>query len=1325
MNNLKHFARLAVLLLIFLVSINLVLGLDETTVLIVDDNDAEPFGDGITSQAYYRDIISNITNLGTYNDINYSITYWNQTLNGSLGLSYLQSFATVVWTTGEFFEFTPSVGDIVTLENYVEQGGKLIISGEFMLFDWEQNSFTDNVLHANSPGNDFGNLDSINITNASHPVTQGFAQDDILTFIASPGSFNHIPDELVNVIDGAHVLAVRGTDSTNTGTASLVVFENESTGARVVYIPFSIYLLNNSNRSLLVQNAMKWMDDFPPKVHNITLTPGDADGLDPDVQINFTVNATDLYNVSDVILTYKCAAGAGTCSPGTDTFTNVTMFYNTTTRLWENASFTPDVPGTWQYKIFVNDTLGNQNYTDTFNLSIEYDYSWTRTPSKFDNLACGFSKICTVGNLTINNTGDFTLNFDLSSNFVDTSFNLTDPFDLAAKDHEVIEVNLTAGSAQAESSVVITIDATTANADPDEDTTNMTFTASAGGPVFELTIINPPAEANKSDPGAIYLNASLKNIGNETANYTWINWTLPANWLNISGTNLTKNISNVSVNEIVFHNITVNLTSDAATGTQKVNVTAASNNNASDSATASIVVTETSTITTTITTTTTTGGGGGTTGGGGGSAVPIVKPEKIEISQVVELVRGEGNNFTIDVTNTFEDSILENLTIQVEGFLSQYLTTTPDVITALIYKQSRAFTVTVSAPTYKGYEEHILNATVTGMLIKTEKIANFTVTSRNPFTLKNYISLIIHEISKEEADISLEEAAKAIDEMQQAGFQVKKSLKLLEEAKEKLNIGRYQLAKEVSNQIIDIRDNAFSANSLMEEMKSKILKAENKGLQVEETKRLLNLALAAFEREDFLTAIQRTKDSQLSIVIETKGKINIVKFIIDNWFPILIALIILSISGYFVRKQLTLLIISRRLEDLQKEEVTINELMKEVQEKHYKDKKISTTEYHKAMYGYEKRLDEISQLITRLRSKRVGIIKISNEIKNLKKEDEKVVNLIKQLQDAYYNRQKITKRAYLRKIREYKLRRTEIEKTVAVLEAKLAKKEKLEELKAKEVSKKEIISEIKKKEVRFKKRPPETKPKSRFSFKNFFKRKKDDSREVKKILDELIKKKDKPEPISLLPKKQIEPTKKKIQLIKRAKASIKDLIQILKNQRIFRHKTKEIEDFSGSEPIPVQSKENIEILKNELAIKELFSQKENIIRKIIKKLSIKNIINKAIEKKKTKSTDPSIHEKLSAHYKKEIISKLKSKFQLDKIKSKHKKDYSEDIESQEKQRFSGSQKSERFLRTLKKHGFEVEEQEKKKPEPKHIIPKSKSHTKRTILRHLREVHKHG
>ena len=333
MNNPKYVIWPAMLFLIFAASIAPASGAAENTVLIVDDNDASKLQDGIASATHYRDIIGNISYT---NGINYTISYWNQTVNSTLSLAELQSYAAVIWSTGTFFAFAPSASEQPILENYVTQGGNLIISGEFMLEDASgiepASDFTRKVLHANNSDFIEADLDDINITNISHPVTRNFGLHDI--FSTTSSSFDHTPDRVNNAVGSANVLAVRGPASSDKGKPTIIAFENQTNDARVIYFAFSIYLLNSSNRTNLVQNAMKWMDNYPPTVNSVNLTPGDLDSIDPNQQINITANVTDLYNVSAVKFSYKCAAGAGTCSPGTDTFTNLTMFYNATTNLW-------------------------------------------------------------------------------------------------------------------------------------------------------------------------------------------------------------------------------------------------------------------------------------------------------------------------------------------------------------------------------------------------------------------------------------------------------------------------------------------------------------------------------------------------------------------------------------------------------------------------------------------------------------------------------------------------------------------------------------------------------------------------------------------------------------------------------------------------------------------------------------------------------------------------------------------------------------------------------------------------------------------------------
>ncbi len=274
-----------------------------------------------------------------------------------------------------------------------------------------------------------------------------------------------------------------------------------------------------------------------------------------------------------------------------------------------------------------------------------------------------------------------------------------------------------------------------------------------------------------------------------------------------------------------------------------------------------------------------------------------------------------------------------------------------------------------------------------------------------------------------------------------------KATQYLNDAKQAFEDRDFNKAKELSDKIIRMKAAAFEANKLINEIKEGIRKSKERGINVDEAERFLNLAVAAFEREDFETALKRAQDAQLTYLLISKGKFNILWFLKTYWWAVLIVLLLLSAGGSIVYKKLALTLIERKIEDLDKEDSTINKLIIELQEKTYKKKELSVPEYHKQMASYEKRLSNIGQSRTRLRSRRAGIIKTANEIEILKKEDGNVVEKTKALQDSYYNKQNLTKRQYERRNNEYKIRRTEIEKSIVVLETKLAKKEKLEELK--------------------------------------------------------------------------------------------------------------------------------------------------------------------------------------------------------------------------------------------------------------------------------------
>ena len=83
--------------------------------------------------------------------------------------------------------------------------------------------------------------------------------------------------------------------------------------------------------------------------------------------------------------------------------------------------------------------------------------------------------------------------------------------------------------------------------------------------------------------------------------------------------------------------------------------------------------------------------------------------------------------------------------------------------------------------------------------------------------------------------------------------------------------------------------------------------------------------------------------------------------------------------------------------------------------------------------------------------------------------------------------------------------------------------------------------------------------------------------------------------------------------------------------------------------------------------------------------------------------------------KQEIISQLKDKIRFDiekqQIFRKPKRDYIK--------HFSKDGDS------LRKYGFNIKVPGEKKPEPTYVLPKSDTHTKRSIINHFKEVYKNG
>jgi hypothetical protein len=199
--------------------------------------------------------------------------------------------------------------------------------------------------------------------------------------------------------------------------------------------------------------------DTEPGFISITSTPSNnsLDDLDPNTTIVIEVNISDNeQNIDTVILQWKNASS----NWNENNVTNVTMINQTAKSTYTifNGSFRPpySVENNYTYRIWANTTQGRTNTSQEYNLTLYWDCTWNAAPLSLGATA-GYGERKSIGNITINNTGDSeysndscSLDFTLKDNFpsIPTRVSLNGinndlTFTLSAKENKTIQVNFT------------------------------------------------------------------------------------------------------------------------------------------------------------------------------------------------------------------------------------------------------------------------------------------------------------------------------------------------------------------------------------------------------------------------------------------------------------------------------------------------------------------------------------------------------------------------------------------------------------------------------------------------------------------------------------------------------------------------------------------------------------------------------------------------------------------------------------------------------------------------------------------------------------------
>jgi hypothetical protein len=1042
-------------------------------------------------------------------DVSVSVVQANVTLpNGSIQIQ------TVVGSSPKFnFTFTNTV-----------------IPGKYNV-TWIANDTTNNIQTAS---------DSFNITDAIAPVVVLTAPVNAANFSNVSITFNFTATD--NVLQAMNcslfvdsTLQANNASVTN-GSPILFAVGSFSEGSHAWNVTCADSSLNTNTS----ETRTFRLDGTSPVPNELFFVPNSTDDVDPGVIINFTANVTDnLVGVHTVFLQTKLSS---------DTEFNNTLMSVISNSLF-NASFNFTVAGTYNVRIFANDTVNNNVTSNLVNITVEFDRTWLRSPSTFTPIIANSSQNVTLGNLLINNTGDFSLNFTINSSSVQTRFNESANFTLAPKTTRSIQVNDTASSGGVKS-ITLNISASP-NAAPVSQTTTGSIVVAPGQPVLVVTFITPSVDILEVDQGqtGVQFHAIVNNTGQGNATNVTLNITLPSSWTITFGTPH-KFIGDLLSGDNGENIVQITIPSNETLGVVTVTANATGGNDTGfNLGTLSLIFADTVQVNVTeapppLAPTGGGGGGGGAPspaapgvgGGGGGGVARLPFGETIVTQEEFTAIRGTAVASPIILSNFYENSVLEDVVLTVEGFFSQYVRIVPIIDpNKLVYVETQRVSLArigVPVAFTIGGVEHTLTPIVIGpdfatvILASTPKeliigvgetrlvdvdddgiddvavnlngIANKTAFMRiyrlgppepgklyflenrrydfsvfaPPFILPEEFNLTVKisadivalfpgeagfdrkplleyrtvtfriiTIAPETVQALIEEGKNKIAQIEGLGLPTDRLKDLLNQAQKLFAFENYELSFKKAEELNNLATTALDAVDLISDIEEAIQRAKERRLKTARSEESLALTRKALERGDYELALERAKETQLTLFLETRGRVNLLYFLKTYWWALILGSLLIYIISFKAWQRTIFVLTNARLRSLQEEAETIKKLIRDAQEKRFRAKAISGTEFSKAITQHYKRFDDINRELIKLRNRRIKRLRTSAAIADIQKEKSELAQAIREAQEDYISKGVITKERFEQVANSSKKRIAELDREELRLREKIKKKQ--------------------------------------------------------------------------------------------------------------------------------------------------------------------------------------------------------------------------------------------------------------------------------------------
>jgi hypothetical protein len=181
---------------------------------------------------------------------------WMISAQGHPSLSLLQQYSLVIWTCGDFNDYSnkvPSKTDTDTLEKYLDQGGNIMIEGQRVSwYRFEHDNFSMTVLHATHLTS--GENAPLLVVDTTHPVTKNLQLNLTWGMDPADGACGVAP------VNGGQEVIVFG-DKFRRG--AVTVFDGAEKGVgSVVFCSFPLYWLPLDEKNALITNSVNWLTRF-------------------------------------------------------------------------------------------------------------------------------------------------------------------------------------------------------------------------------------------------------------------------------------------------------------------------------------------------------------------------------------------------------------------------------------------------------------------------------------------------------------------------------------------------------------------------------------------------------------------------------------------------------------------------------------------------------------------------------------------------------------------------------------------------------------------------------------------------------------------------------------------------------------------------------------------------------------------------------------------------------------------------------------------------------------------------------------------------------